>query len=172
MTDPSPLLLHLSARPSGPDSNIKWLSVNIVFKLTNELDIELCDSYSGVWSRSILYEVEDVKSIEEYYLHTEYNFKRIDGSNYSRIHSVCTDPKYDISDKIRHGWSLNPFNLLIKTKFPGIYAYRDYVEDNDVTRAALSTIEKFKLPNPHLTSRFVPFSTFSRCLLTLHTFWD
>jgi hypothetical protein len=166
-----PEILHISAREAPKDSEYRWLEVNIVFKVYAEDDTAVCEGYSDEWSRSRIYEVESPKQIDEYYLNTTHKFEEIEGTELSKLVSVCTDPKYDISDKERKGWSYNHFCILQRTKKPGVYRYREFVEDNAVTRAALQLLQELKDKGEN-TSRFVPFSTLSRSLLVLNTFWD
>ncbi|MGA1048317.1 MAG: hypothetical protein ACO3UU_09915 [Minisyncoccia bacterium] len=149
-----PEILHISAREAPKDSEYRWLEVNIVFKVYAEDDTAVCEGYSDEWSHSRIYEVESPKQIDEYYLNT-FNIDLL---------SIG-------SDKERKGWSYNHFCFLQRTKKPGVYRYREFVEDNAVTRAALQLLQELKDKGEN-TSRFVPFSTLSRSLLVLNTFWD
>jgi hypothetical protein len=168
MSDPK--ILHLSYRESPPDSEYKWLYVNVVFEVDNEHDVAVCDGYSEEWSRSFLYEVENPEKIHRHFLHCKHKFKPIEGTELSELETIY-DPEYDISDKKRSGWSYNQFNILVKAKKPGVYFFREYVEDNAITRGALQLLEELKDKGRN-GSRFVPFSTLSRSLLVLNTFWD
>jgi hypothetical protein len=164
-------ILHLSYRESAFDNEYKWLYVNLVFKVTDEYDIIVCNSRAEEWSKTAIYEVEDTKQIDEHFLHIKHTFKKIEGSDLSELVSVCTDPKYDISDKQRRGFALNSFHILNYIEKFDVFVYKDYVEDNPVTRAALSMLEGLK-NGESPGSRFVSFSTFIRCIDTLNTFWD
>ena len=166
-----PQILHLSARESKPDNEYKWLYVNLVFKVADEYDVISCQTRVKEWSKTTIYEVDDEEDIHNHYLHTSTTFQKVEGDNFSRLVSFNTDPKYDISDKKRTGLALNPFNMLQYIEKFDVFVFREYVEDNVVTRAALSLLENVK-ENAELTSRFVPFSTFIRCVDTLFNFWD
>lgn len=169
MSDPE--ILHLSYKESPPDSEYKWLRVHVVIRVYDEYDLIVCDGYSEEWSKSYLYEVDDPEEIDLHFLHCKHKFEPIEGSDLSKLVTIVTDPKYDISNKKRSGWSLNPFSFLKKARKPGVYFYTEYVEDNPVTRGALQLLEELKDKKEN-TSRFVPFSTISRSLLALNTFWD
>jgi hypothetical protein len=167
----APEILHISCRESDPDNQHRWLYVIVTFKAYTKLDINLCDGYCSEFQRNLLYEVESVDDIHQYYLNTKFNFKASKNSDLSTIVSTQIDPKYDISEKIRRGWTNNPFHILNKAKKPGVYFYRGYVEDNAVTRGALQLLEELK-DNKKNNSRFVLSSTLLRSLMTLDIFWD
>lgn len=173
---PPPKILHLSYRPSPSQSEHKWLNVNVVVEVFDQHDIARCESLSSEWIRSTLYEVEDTEKIHLHFLNTEFKFKSDETmGGLSVLTETYTDPEYDISDKIRRGWTYNDM-ILTKAKKPNIYFLRDFVEDNEVTRAALKMLKDIKEDGENAcnssTSRFVLFSCISRCLKTLSTFWD
>jgi hypothetical protein len=170
-TEKSPEILHISYRESCPDNEYKWLYVVVTFKVFDEFDSNLCDGYCSEYQRNILYEVEDVKDIHRHYLSTEFKFKNIKDSEMTELVSVQTDPEHDISQKIKRGWTNNPFQILNKAKKPGVYFYRGYVEDNAVTRGALQLLQELKNKGSN-NSRFVSLSTINRSLMALDTFWD
>jgi hypothetical protein len=166
-----PQILHLSYRESKPENENRWLYVNLVFRVTEEFDIIACKGRCEEWSKNVIYEVEDKEQIHSHFLNTRLDFKPVEGSSLSRLESYSTDPKFDISDKKRVGLSLNPFYTLEHLEKFNVFVYRDYVEDNFVTRAALSMLSELKEGRGGGT-RFVPFSTLTRCIDTLNTFWD
>ena len=166
-----PQILHLSARESRPDNEYRWLYVNIVFRVTDEHDTIACQGRADEWVKTLIYEVDDPSEIDNHYLNTKHSFEEIPGTSLSKLVSACTDPEYDISSKMRSGLSMNHHNTLRYIEKFNVFVFRDYVEDNFVTRAALSMLEDVK-NGKQTTSRFVPFSTFIRCVDTLHTFWD
>lgn len=171
MDEKSLTILHVSSKESPKDNEVPWLYINVVFKVEDEHDIIVCDGYSDTWTKNYLYEVENPEQIDLHYQHTTHKFVPIKNSDSLTKMVSTVDPKYDISDTKRSGWSYNSYCFLQKAKKPNVYFYRDYVEDNLVTRAALQLIQDLK-DNKESTSRFVEFSTFSRSLLTLNTFWD
>jgi hypothetical protein len=164
-------ILHISSRESSADSEYSWLRVNLVFRVTDDHDILACKARSEEWSKTTIYEVEDPEQIHNHFLHTQHKFEKIPGSDLSKLISFSTDPEYDISDRKRSGWAFNSFYVLQYIDKFDVFVYRDYVEDNSVTRAALSMLEDLKETGTS-TSRFVPFSTLTRCIDTLNNFWD
>ena len=165
-----PKILHISAWPSRPESEHKWFLVNVVIQVYEKEDICVCDAYCQDFCRNLLYEVEDPELIHLHYLHTTHFSKKVEGTNLSELISTH-DPEYDISDRIHKGWTNNPEQFLTRTKKPGVYMFKQYVEDNLVTRAAIKMLHDIKEGEPN-TSRFVIFSAIKRCLSALETFWD
>jgi hypothetical protein len=145
--------------------------VNLVFKVSDELDRVACQGKAKEWSTTSIYEVDDAEKIHNHFLHTRLEFEEMEGSNFSKLTSSLTDPEYDISDKKRVGLSLNPFYTLQHVEKFDVFVFKDYVEDNPVTRGALSMLEDLKNQGK-TSSRFVAFSTLIRCVDTLHIFWD
>lgn len=166
-----PQILHLSTRESPPDREYRWLYVNLVFRVTDEHDFLSCKGRSEEWCRTYLYEVDNEQEIHNHFLHTKHRFEKIEGSELSKLVSFTTEPEYDISDKKRSGLALNPFYHLQYIEKFNVFVFKEYVEDNFVTRAALSMLNDLK-DNKETASRFVPFSTFIRCVDTLNNFWD
>jgi hypothetical protein len=166
-----PQILHLSYRESKPDSEYKWLYVNLVFRVTDEFDIIACKGKAEEWSKTTLYEVEDAEKIHNHYLHTRMKFEDVENSEHKVLRSFITEPEFDISDRKRTGLALNPFYVLQYIEKFDVFTYKEYVEDNFVTRAALSMLTDLEGGKP-TNSRFVPFSTLTRCIDTLNTFWD
>jgi hypothetical protein len=164
-------ILHISYKQSSPEDEYNWLRVNLVFRVVDEYDLIVCKSMSEEWSKASLYEVDDPVQIHNHFLHTGHEFKKIENTELSRLISFSTDPEYDISDKHRVGFSLNPNYILQYIEKFNVFVYRDFVEDNPVTRATLSMLEDLKNTGKS-TSRFVSFSIFTRCITTLNTFWD
>ncbi|MEY2973072.1 MAG: hypothetical protein RI886_849 [Pseudomonadota bacterium] len=167
----NPQILHLSYRESEPDNDYKWLYVNLVFKVTDEFDIIACKGRAEEWTKTILYEVEDAEEIHNHFLHTRYKFNKIENSELSELSSYTTEPEFDISNKKRSGLALNPHHILQYIEKFDVFVFREYVEDNFITRAALSMLKDLE-ENKKTGSRFVPFSTFIRCVDTLNVFWD
>lgn len=163
-------ILHLSYRESESNSKYKWLKVNIVFKLTDKLDKELCDNYASHWSPATLWEVDDPERINQHFLHTSMKWEELD-NGHKQLDRFCTDPEYDISYTKKHGWSTNNFEFLTKIEKFDVYRFHDYIEDNPITRSALAMLKKLK-DGENIDSRFVSFSTLTRCLMTLNLFWD
>ena len=166
-----PKILHLSFRESDPDNEYRWLYVNIVFKVFAEEDIAVCNNYSDRWVKNTLFEVESSEEVDLHYQHTTYKFIPLSESSQLSTMESFTDPEYDILDKKRTGWSYNFDEFLSKAKKPNTYFYREYVEDNVVTRAALHLLQEMK-DGKESGSRFVPFSALHRSLKVLNTFWD
>jgi len=171
MEEKSFKILHLSYREAPPDNEYRWLRVNLVFRVFDEHDASVCESRAEEWSKNLFYEVEDPEEIHNHFLHTKHKFEKIEGSDLSKLVSVCTDPKFDISNKKRSGLSLNPFYTLQYIKKFNVFVYRDFVEDNPVTKAALCMLETLR-NGGKVSSRFVSISTLIRCIDTLNTFWD
>jgi hypothetical protein len=166
-----PEILHLSFRESDPDNECPWLYVNVVFRVFEEHDIMSCKTHSEDWVRSVLFEVDDPKAIDLYYLNTKFKFEPIENSELSRLDRFIVDPEYDISHLKRSGWESNPYNFLqYKEKFD-VFVFREYVEDNEITRSALKILNDLK-QGEKVSKRFVAFSTLIRTLSTLNTFWD
>lgn len=166
-------ILHLSYRESDPDSEYKWLKVNIVFKVTDELNGQLCDNYSSAWTKTFIWEVDDPARIDQYFLHTRMEWEDDDDleKGHKKLAGFRTDPQYDISYTKKHGWSINNFEFLKKIEKFNVYRFHDYIEDNSITRSALLMLEGLK-NGEDTGSRFVSFSTLTRCLMVLHLFWD
>lgn len=167
----NPEILHLSYRESGPDSEYKWLRVNVVFKVFDEHDRITCDCESSEYTATSLWEVEDPEAINLHFMHTRMKWSKPDKSGGSRLEKWVTDPAYDISDRRRTGWQSNFDQFITKVEKFDAYRYSDYVEDNPATRGALSILEQLKTGD-YDQSRFVPFSALIRSLRVLNTFWD
>ena len=166
-----PLILHLSCRESKPDKEIRWLYVNLVFRAFEELDIVVCKNRSEEWSQSYLFEVEDAEEINNHYLNTRFVFEDEEDVDWAEMSQMVVDPKFDISEKKRHGFALNPYHTLSYVEKFDVFVFREFVEDNVVTRAALSMLEDLRAGKKP-GSRFLAFSTLMRCINTLDNFWD
>lgn len=167
----NPEILHLSYRSNGEDSEYKWLRVNVVFRVFEEHDRITCDVESSEWMRSTLWEIDDPEKIDLHFMHTKMKWVKAGETGLSRLERWVTDPEYDISSTKRTGWQSNPSRLLTKLEKFDVYRYSDYVEDNPVTRGAISILEELRT-GCYDKSRFVAFSALIRSLRVLNTFWD
>lgn len=166
-----PQILHLSYRECRPDSEYKWLKVNVVFRVFDEHDINVCDGEASEHTKTYLWEVDDPEKIHLHFAHTRMLWSEGDENGFSRLTEWVTEPEHDISDTKREGWQSNFNRLLIKIEKFNVYRYYDYVEDNPVTRGALQLLEDLKRDGKN-GSRFVPSSTLLRSLRVLNIFWD
>jgi hypothetical protein len=163
-------ILHISHRKSEPDNDYEWLYVNVVFKIYDETSRSVCFGRVDPWKQSFLYEVEEPSIIDKFYESRTMKFEPIPGTELSKLVEESVDPQYDIRPYKRRGWMYNDSYLQHVKQFD-VFCFKEYVEDNLVTRAALQMLQDLK-DTGESASRFVPFSTLSRCLETLHTFWD
>ena len=97
-------------------------------------------------------------------------FKPIPGTDLSEFVESYVNPEHDITPHKKVGWAYNDNYLNYVEKFDVFY-FKDYVEDNAVTRGALQLLRELK-EGKDSGSRFVPFSTLSRSISALHAFWD
>ena len=165
-----PEILHISSRENSSDSEYKWLYVNIVFKVYDELDKIVCSGLTETWKQTTIYEVESPSVIDKFYETRVMEFKPIPGTDLSELVESYVDPKHDIKHLKKTGWAYNDNYLNYVEKFD-VFCFKDYVEDNLVTRGALQLLRELK-EGKDSGSRFVPFSTLSRSISTLHAFWD
>lgn len=165
-------ILHLSRRtnPSRSDST-PWILVNLVFRVFDEIDRETCVRMTEDWVKGTVYCVDNVEDIDRYYHSMTRKFEPVPGSDFVRMVSTpCKE--FDISDRKYTGWTYNFDNYLKYVKKFDVFIYKDYVEDNPVTRAALAMLDELKNGEESGSSRFVPFSTLTRNIRVLNTFWD
>jgi len=165
-----PEILHISSRENSSDSEYKWLYVNIVFKVYDEFDKIVCSGLTETWKQTTIYEVESPSVIDKFYETRVMEFKPVPGTDLSEFVESYVNPEHDITPHKKVGWAYNDNYLNYIEKFD-VFWFRDYVEDNAVTRGALQLLQGLKeqKDNP---SRFVSFSTLSRSISALHTFWD
>jgi hypothetical protein len=154
--DTPPKILEISVkRPKRPKyPEYKYFCLKVVFKVEEEGDIRTCDGYSSEYTHNVLYEVKDPNDITLYWI---------------------GDKDDDFKGKIRRGLSLNPYCFLKKEKNrPGVYVFKEYIDDNPITRAAIKLLKAIKKDptSATSTSRCIPTSVLLRTLITLDTFWD
>jgi hypothetical protein len=165
-----PKILHLSSRENSSDSEYRWLHVNIVFKVYGACDKIACSGLTEPWKKTTLYEVENSEAIDKFYETRVMKFEPIPNTDLSTLVESYVDPEHDIRHLKRVGWSYNDNYLNYIEKFD-VFWFREYVEDNPVSRGALQLLQGLKEGKGN-ASRFVPFSTLSRSISALHTFWD
>lgn len=165
-----PKILHISSRENSSDSEYRWLYVNIVFKVYDEFDKIVCSGLAETWKQTTIYEVESPSVIDKFYETRVMKFEPIPGTDLSKLVESYVDPEHDIAPYKKMGWAYNDNYLNYVEKF-NVFCFRDYVEDNAVTRGALQLLQELK-EGKDSTSRFVPFSTLSRSISALHAFWD
>ena len=154
-----PQILKISVKePKKIDpEGIKYFFVKVVIKVEDEQDIQSCEMHVGEFCKNIMYCVDDPEDITRYYID-----KVIEGK-------VGDFEK----DTIKRGYTLNPHQILHKKKKnPGVYYYKEAVEDNEVTRAAIALLQRIKNDPSSNISRFVSISTILRALSCLDIFWD
>lgn len=165
-----PKILHISSRENSSDSEYRWLHVNIIFRVYDKLDKIVCSGLAETWKQTTIYEVESPSVIDKFYETRVMKFEPIPDTDLSKLVESYVDPEYDIAPYKKMGWAYNDNYLNYIEKFD-VFCFRDYVEDNVVTRGALQLLQELK-EGKNSTSRFVPFSTLSRSISALHAFWD
>jgi hypothetical protein len=154
-----PQILKISVKePKSPDPDgVKYFFVKVIFKVEDKQDIQSCETYVDEYCKNIMYCVDNPENITKYY-----------------VDKVLGDKVEDLEKEIiKRGYTLNPYQILHKKKKkPGVYYYKEAVEDNEITRAAITFLKRIKNNPSSNNSRFVPISTILRTLNCLDIFWD
>lgn len=139
-----------------------YIYLNVVFKVYDKDYKRKIDSLSQEYVRSSVWVVNDPKEIEQYY--DNIIFDRIPENGWYKSRSL-------FKKKTVSGWSINDFKCLTYIPKFDVYRFREYVENNKITRAAIETLESLKLGEEN-SARFVDVATLTRCIRALDIFWD
>lgn len=155
---PQILEVLVKEQKSGNRSEYKFFYIKVVVKVEDEEDIESCKRYSEEFCKDIMYCVEDPEDITKHYMD-----------------SVLADgdkPSTDISEKIMRGFVHNPRFIFSEEKESGVFIYKEYVEDNEITRAVVAMLKRLRDNPTSDHSRFVLLSGILRAITCLDAFWD
>jgi hypothetical protein len=169
-------ILHFSARFNDYDEDriARWSRVNIVFRAFQNEDKSIYAKSMAManaedWCKATVY--SDPKLVDQFFLETRVKFVKIPGSNLSKL-VRASHPTIDLESLKTSGWTMNNDCYLSYIEKFDVFVFRDYIEDNEITRATLNILEGMKNEQHVNTSRFTDYSLFQRCLSTLHLFWD
>lgn len=147
-------ITHFSIHQGG-DDGLRWIDVNLVFKVDDEHRMYV-EGYCSDWVRGVIYQVDDVREITNFYE------SESGGELLGRKH-----PAY------RSGFMMNDYNFLVHLKKFDVYRFHEIVEDNRITRAAIRELAAMNGDGGNdIGGRFMAISRLTRCLATLNIFWD
>lgn len=167
MTEPSFIIRHFSSREDVYRSHVKWYKINLVIEAIDDELRGVLKKKSSKW-KDIEY-CENIEIGEKYFDGLELHHVPLENSKMTR--AVFTNSHgLERSDVFKNGYQYD-YSLFIEylPKFD-VFVYRDYVENNGITRATIKQIKK--LADGENDSRFANWGQFVRCLETLFLWWD
>ncbi len=151
--EPQFAILHHSARyKQTTNQNGDWTFVdyNLVFSADNVEFKKMCNELCSEWIEKVY--VQD-KGLANRYLMGE----GIDGLNRDEI--------------FIKGWEYQFPHLVYIEKFD-VFQFRDYIQDNPVTRGIITYIDNLKDRIVYGNKYIDPYSVFYACLNNLQYWWD
>lgn len=151
--EPQFAILHHSARyKQTTNQNGDWTFVdyNLVFSAYNVDFKKMCIDLSSEWNEKVY--VQDKELANRYLLG-----EGIDGLNRDEI--------------FIKGWEYQFPHLVYIEKFD-VFQFRDYIQDNPVTRGIITYIDNLKDRIVYGNKYIEPYSVFYACLNNLQYWWD
>lgn len=164
--EPQFTILHHSARykqTTNQSENWAFIDYNLVFSADNVEFKKMCNELCSDWIEKVY--VQD-KELGDRYLNGVEMYRDDVGNLIPHHKDGLTRDEIFIK-----GWEYQ-FPHLIYIKNSDVFQFRDYIQDNPVTRGIISYIDNLKDKVVYGNKYIQPYSAFYACLNNLQYWWD